>query len=320
MLSRWLVGAALVLVLTPLWAQPYPTRPPRLVVPFPPAGATDVLARLVGEELGRRLGQPVVIENRPGAGGNIGAQLVARAAPDGYTLLMAPTSIYAIAMTLYQEPGFDIARDFTPVSTLANVPHVLVAHPSLPASNLKELVALAKARPRELAIASQGIGTVSHLEAEMLQQMAGIELTHVPYKGSSPALVDLLGGRTQIMFDSIASAMPQVRAGKLKAMAVAAERRASVLPDVPTVAEAALPGYRAESWLGILVPARTPRAVVERLNRELNALLADPKVRQTLVERGFEPQASTPEQFVERIRGDLLAWAKVVKAAGASVE
>jgi tripartite-type tricarboxylate transporter receptor subunit TctC len=197
---------------------------------------------------------------------------------------------------------------------------VLVAHPSLPASNLKELVALAKARPRELTIASQGTGTVSHLEAEMLQQMAGIELTHVPYKGSSPALVDLLGGRTQIMFDSIASAMPQVRAGKLKVMAVAAEKRASVLPDVPTVAEAALPGYRAESWLGILVPARTPRAVVERLNREVNALLADPKVRRTLVERGFEPQASTPEQFVERIRGDLLAWAKVVKASGATVE
>jgi tripartite-type tricarboxylate transporter receptor subunit TctC len=315
-----LAGACLALVLTSLWAQPYPARPPRLVVPFPPGGATDVLARLVGEQLGRRLGQPLVIENRPGAGGNIAAQLVARAAPDGYTLLMAPTSIYSIAMTLYKEPGFDVARDFTPVSTLANVPHVLVVHPSLPASDLKALVALAKAKPGELTIASQGTGTVSHLEAEMLQQMAGIALTHVPYKGSAPALVDLLGGRTQIMFDSIASAMPQLRAGKLRALAVAAEKRASVLPDVPTVAEAALPGYRAESWLGILAPARTPRAVVERLNRELNALLAEAKVRQTLIERGFEPQASTPEQFVERIRHDLLAWAKVVKASGATVE
>jgi tripartite-type tricarboxylate transporter receptor subunit TctC len=320
MLLRWLAGAALALFVAPLWAQAYPVRPVRLVVPFTPAGATDVLARLIGEELGRRLAQPVVIENRPGAGGNLGAQLVARAAPDGYTLLMAPTSIYSIAMTLYKDPGFDVARDFAPVSTLANVPHVLVAHPSLPASTVKELLALAKARPGELTIASQGTGTVSHLEAEMLQQMGGIELTHVPYKGSAPALVDLMGGRTQIMFDSIASAMPQVRAGKLKAMAVAAEKRASVLPNVPTVAEAALPGYRAESWLGIVVPAGTPRAVVERLNRELNALLADPKVHQTLVERGFEPQASTPEQFAQRIRGDVLAWAKVVKASGATVE
>lgn len=317
---RWLAGVAVALVLAPVWAQSYPIRPPRLVVPFPPGGATDTLARLVGEELGKRLGQPVVIENRPGAGGNLAAQFVARAAPDGYTLLMAPTSIYAIAMTLYKDPGFDVARDFTPVSTLANVPHVLVVHPSLAANNLKELVALAKAKPGELTVASQGTGTVSHLEAEMLQQMAGIQLTHVPYKGSAPALLDLLGGRTQIMFDSIASAMPQVRAGKLKAMAVAAEKRASVLPDVPTVAEAALPGYRAESWLGILVPAHTPRAVIERLNRELNASLADPRVHQTLVERGFEPQASTPEQFVERIRGDLLAWARVVKASGARVE
>ena len=301
-------------------AQGYPDRPVKLVVPLSTGSATDTLARLVGEELGKRLGQPVVIENRPGAGGNLAAQFVARAAPDGYTLLMAPTSIYAIAMTLYKDPGFDVARDFTPVSTLANVPHVLVVHPSLAANNLKELVALAKAKPGELTVASQGTGTVSHLEAEMLQQMAGIQLTHVPYKGSAPALLDLLGGRTQIMFDSIASAMPQVRAGKLKAMAVAAEKRASVLPDVPTVAEAALPGYRAESWLGILVPAHTPRAVIERLNRELNASLADPRVHQTLVERGFEPQASTPEQFVERIRGDLLAWARVVKASGARVE
>lgn len=320
MRPRWLAAALLALAAGSLWAQSYPTRPLRLVVPFTPAGATDVLARLVGEELGKRLGQPLVIENRAGAGGNIGAQLVARAAPDGYTLLMAPTSIYSIAMTLYKEPGFSIATDFTPVSTIANVPHVLVVHPSLPVNNLKELIALAKAKPEELTIASQGTGTVSHLEAEMLQQMAGIELTHVPYKGSAPALVDLLGGRVQIMFDSIASAMPQIRAGKLKAIGVAAPARASVMPEVPTIAESGLPGYRAESWLGILVPAHTPRPIVDRLNRELTTLLADFKLRQTLVERGFEPQSSTPEQYVERIRGDLVAWARVVKASGASVD
>lgn len=320
MAIKWLAAALLVCALGPGWAQSYPVRPLRLVVPFTPAGATDVCARLLGEELGRRLGQPVVIENRPGAGGNIGAQLVAHAAPDGYTLLMAPASIYAIAMTLYREPGFDIARDFVPVSTVVNAPHVLIVHPSVPASNLKALLALAREKPGELTIASQGTGTVSHLEAAMLQQMAGIELTHVPYKGSAPALLDLLGGRVLIMFDSIASAMPQIRAGKVRAIAVAAEKRASVLPEVPTVAESGLPGYRAESWLGVLVPARTPQPVVDRLNREIIALLADAKVRQTLVERGFEPQSSTSEQFIQRIRADLLAWAKVVKASGASVD
>lgn len=317
---RWFTAVLLALALGPLWAQSYPARPLRMIVPFPPAGATDVLARLVGEELGRRLGQPVIIDNRPGAGGNIGAQLAAKAEPDGYTLLMAPTSVYSIAMTLYREPGFDLSRDFAPVSSVANVPHVLVANPTLPISGLRELIELARAKPGELTIASQGTGTVSHLEADMLQQMAGIELTHVPYKGSAPALVDLLGGRTQIMFDSIASSMPQIRAGKLKAIGVAADKRASVLPDVPTLAESGLPGYRAESLLGILVPARTPRPVVERLNREVAALLSDPKTRQTLIERGFEPLSSTPQQYAERIRADLATWAKVVKASGAQVE
>jgi tripartite-type tricarboxylate transporter receptor subunit TctC len=318
--TKWLAAALLALAIGPAWGQSYPARALRLVVPFTPAGATDVGARLLGEELARRLGQPVVIENRPGAGGNIGAQLVARAAPDGYTLLMAPTSIYCIAMTLYRDPGFDVVRDFAPVSTVANVPHVLIAHPALPASDLKTLLALARQRPGELSIASQGTGTVSHLEAEILQEMAGVKFTHVPYKGSAPALLDLIGGRVDVMFDSIASALPQIRAGKVRAIAVASDRRASVLSALPTVAEAGVPGYRAESWLGVLVPAHTPRPVVERLHREVAATLADPKVRQTLIERGFEPQSSSPEQYAERIRGDLASWARVVKASGATVE
>jgi tripartite-type tricarboxylate transporter receptor subunit TctC len=301
-------------------AQSFPARPLRLVVPFTPAGATDVLARIVGEELAKRLGQPIVIENRPGAGGNIGAQIAAKSAPDGYTLLMAPTSVYAIAMALYKDPGYDLARDFAPVSTVANVPHVLVVHPSLPVNNLKELVALAKAKPGSLTVASQGTGTVSHLEAEMLQQMAGIELVHVPYKGSAPAIVDLVGGRVQLMFDSIASAMPQIKAGKLRAIGVATDQRASVLPDVPTIAESGLPGYRAESLLGILVPARTPRGVVDRLNRELVALLSDPATRERLVARGFEPQSCTPGQYTERIAHDLGVWAAIVKKSGATIE
>jgi tripartite-type tricarboxylate transporter receptor subunit TctC len=291
-----------------------------MIVPFTPAGATDVLARLVGEELGRRLGQPIVIENRPGAGGNIGAQTAARAAPDGYTLVMAPTSIYSIAMTLYRDPGFDLTRDFAAVSLVANAPHVLVAHPSLPARDLKQLLALAKANPGTLSIASQGTGTVSHLEAEILQDMAGVSFVHVPYKGSAPALVDLISGRVQIMFDSVASALPQIRAGRLHAIAVATEQRTSMLLDVPTVAESGLPGYRAESWLSILVPAKTPQPVIDRLNRELVALLGDARVRRTLIERGFEPQSSSPAQLRERIRADVLAWGRIVRAAGVSVE
>jgi tripartite-type tricarboxylate transporter receptor subunit TctC len=320
MLMRWLAMIVLAVAAMSASAQGYPNRPLKLIVPFTPAGATDVLARLVGDELGRRLGQPVVIENRAGAGGNIGAQLAAKAPSDGYTLLMAPTSIYSIAMTLYREPGFDLTRDFATVSLVANAPHVLVAHPSLQASNLKQVIARARANPGGLSIASQGTGTVSHLEAEILQDMAGVTLVHVPYKGSAPALVDVVGGQVQLMFDSIASALPQIRAGKLVAVAVASDHRASLLPDVPTVAESGLPGYRAESWLSILVPARTPQPLIDRLNRELVALLGDARVRQQLVERGFEPQSSSPAQLSARIRADLASWGQVVRAARVSVE
>jgi len=266
------------------------------------------------------LGQKVVVDNRPGAGANIGAQLAARSAPDGYTLLMAPTSVYAIAMTLYTTPGYDLLRDFVPVSTIANVPHVLVVPASLPVSTTKELIALARARPGLMNVASQGTGTVSHLEAEMFQSMTGVKLTHVAYKGSAPAQMDLLAGRVDLMFDSIAVSLPQLRAGKLKALGVCAEHRAAVLPGIPTLAEAGLAGYKSEAWLGILVPAHTPSHVVERLNRELVALLSDPQTRKTLTERGFEPLSSTPEQFSARMRAELLLWEKVVRASGAKVE
>src|SRR5581483_8742201 len=278
-LRRLLAAAILSLAALNCFAQ-YPSRALRLIVPFPPGGATDVLARVVADELSKRLGQPVVV-NRPGAGANLGAQLAARAAPDGYTLLIAPTSIYAIAMTLYREPGYDLARDFAPVSLVANVPHVLVAHPSLGVHRVEELVALARAKRNGLSVASQGTGTVSHLEAEMLQHMAHIELLHVPYKGSAPAMVDLLAGRVHVMFDSIASALPQIKAGKLVALAVTTPARSPLLPAVPTVAESLL-DYRAESMLGILVPLRTPFAVIERLNREVVAIINESKTRQAL--------------------------------------
>jgi tripartite-type tricarboxylate transporter receptor subunit TctC len=315
-----LVVAGLALLSAPAAAQPYPAKPIRLIVPFTPAGATDVLARVVGEELGRRLGKPVLIDNRPGAGGNIGAKAVLSAPADGYTLIMAPASIYAIAMTLYAQPGYDVARDFAPVSLVANVPHVLVANPAVSANSLKELVALARQRPRQLTMASQGVGTVSHLELVMLQEAAGIEFIHLPYKGSAPAQLDLTSGRVQVMFDSIAATLAHIRAGKLKALAVASEKRSSVLPDVPTVAESGVPGFKAESWLGIMAPAGTPAAVVGRLNRELGMLLVDPQTRQLLVERGFEPAASSPEQFADRIRSELAHWERIVRASGARVE
>lgn len=301
-------------------AESYPSRPVRMVVPFTPAGATDVLARLVGDALGKRLGQPIVIENRPGSGGNIGARVAARAPADGYTLIMAPTSIYAIAMTLYVQPGYDVVRDFSPVSLVANALHVLVVNPGVGATTLEQLLVLARSRPGALNIASQGTGTVSHLEAVMLQQMAGVQMVHIPYKGSAPAVLDLLAGRVEVMFDSVASTLPHIRAGKLRPIGVPTLQRVSILPDIPTLDESGLSGYRAESWLGILVPAGTPRPVIDRLNRELVTVLADPRTRRLLVERGFQPQSSTPEQLGQRMRAEVVSWGKVVKASGATVE
>lgn len=306
---------------TPAIGQPrFPDRPIRLICPWPAGGSTDGQMRAFAEAASKHLGQPVVIENRPGAGGNIGARLAAKAAPDGHTLIMAPTSIFAIAMTLYRAPGYDLLVDFAPVSTVANATHVLVAHPGLAVGTLPALLERARAQPGAIAVASQGVGTVSHLEAEMLQQMAAVRFVHVPYKGSAPALVDLLAGRVPVMFDSIASALPHIRAGKVAALAVASEARSAALPGVPTVAESGLPGYRAESWLGILAPARTPVAIVERLNRELVALLAEPQMQQALVERGFEPQSCSARQYQARMRADVAQWRQVIRASGVALE
>ncbi len=320
LLSRVCLAALVGLATSGAAADTYPSRPLRMVVPFTPGGATDVLARMIGDALGKRLGQPVIIENRPGAGANIGARVAANAPADGYTLLVAPTSIYAIAMTLYKSPGFDVMKDFAPVSSLANALHVLVVSPDLHASTLKELVTLARRSPGGLTVASQGTGTVSHLEAVMLQQMAGVEMVHVPYKGSAPAVLDLLAGRVQVMFDSVASTLPHIRADKLTPIGVPTSQRVSVLPDVPTLDESGLTGYRAESWLAIMVPAATPRPIIARLNRELVAILADEQMRRVLVERGFQPQSSTPDELAQRLREEIVAWGKVVKASGASVE
>ena len=307
-----LVGAAPAAV-----AAGYPDHPVRMIVPFTPAGATDLLARLVGERLGAKLGQSVVIDNRAGAGGNVGAEIAAHATPDGYTLLMGPASVYAISATLYPRLGYDLVKDFAPVSLVANVPHVLLVNNDLPVKSVPELVQLAKKNPGQLNIASQGSGTVSHLEAELLKHMSGIDMLHVPYRGSAPAILDLIGGRVQVMFDSIASALPHIRAGKLRAIAVASDTRSSLLPNVPTVAES-LPGYSAHSWLGIFVPAGTPQSVVDRLQRDLVAAIDDPKAQARLVEAGFEPKSSTQGDFAKLVREEMEKWRSVVRMSGAT--
>lgn len=315
-MSMMLGSLLLACMAVPLRAA-YPEKPVRLVVPFTPAGATDLLARTVGEALGRRLDVPVLIENRPGAGANLGAEMVARAAPDGHTLLMAPVSVYAIAATLYPRLGYDLAKDLAPVSLVANVPHVLLVNNDLGVRSLPALIARARGQPGALNYASQGSGTVSHLEAELLKRMTGTDMVHVPYRGSAPALADLMGGRVQVMFDSVASALPHLRAGRLRALAVASESRFAALPELPTVAET-LPGYAAHSWLAILAPAGTPLAVIERLQRELRQVLEDPTVRARLVEAGFEPKAGSPESLARLLREEMEKWRPIVRMSGAT--
>jgi len=317
-MAMWVL-AALFCIALPAAGAEYPDHPVRMIVPFTPAGATDLLARLVGERLGARLGQSVVIDNRPGAGGNVGADIAAHSAADGYTLLMGPASVYAISATLYQKLAYDITTDLIAVSLVANVPHVLLVGNDVPARSVPELIRLAKSKPGHLNIASQGSGTVSHLEAELLKHTAGIDMVHIPYKGSAPAILDLIGGRVQVMFDSIASALPFIRGGKLRAIAVASNARSPLLPDVPTVAET-LPGYSAHSWLGIFVPAGTPQPVVERLQRDLVAAIDDPKTRVRLVEAGFEPRSSTSAAFAKLVREEIAKWAPIVKMSGATAD
>lgn len=298
----------------------WPVRPVRMIAPFTPAGATDILSRLTADALSKRLGQNVVVENRPGAGANLGGELAMRAAPDGYTILMAPSTVYAAGVTLYAKPKFDLARDFIPVATLAYVPHVLVVAAEVHAKNVRELIALAKSQPDRLIMASQGVGTISQLEGELFQHMAGIEMTHVPYKGSQPAHVDLMGGRVQVMFDSVAAALPHIRTGKLRALGVTTPTRVAQLPDVPTIAEAGLPGYVAESWLGIFTPAGVPKPIVTRLQRELTALGADPVFAQKLADSGFEVRVQGTEAYAQLIQRETVHWAAVVKRAGITLE
>ncbi|MFO1318214.1 MAG: tripartite tricarboxylate transporter substrate-binding protein [Burkholderiales bacterium] len=258
--------------------------------------------------------------NRPGAGGNLGAEFVMRAPADGYTLLMGPTSVYAAGASLFPSRSFDVLRDFTAICTLASVPHVLVVAADVGAESLADLIRRARSQPKALSLASQGVGTISHLEGELFQFLAGVSFVHVPYKGSAPAHLDLLGKRVHLMFDSIAAALPHIRAGKLRALGVTTPRRVSTLPDVPTIAEAGLPGFAAESWVGVLVPARVPRTVVDRLSREIAAVVTDPSVVARLSAQGFEARAIAGADYTALIQREISHWAVVIKRAGITLE
>ncbi|MDM0119703.1 tripartite tricarboxylate transporter substrate binding protein [Variovorax arabinosiphilus] len=313
-------GAALCLAV-PAFAQTqaYPTKPVKLVVPYPPGGPTDIVARLVAQKLSDAMGQQFIVDNRPGAGGNPGAELVARSPADGYTLVVATTA-HAINPSLFKNLGYSLSKDFAPVSQLTSGPLVIVANPQLPAKNVAELIALAKARPGELNFASSGNGQSTHLSAELFAAMAGVKMNHIPYKGSAPALTDTMGGQTQLMFDTMLSAMPHVKAGKLKALAVTSATRSPVAPDLPTVAESGLPGYEAIAWNGLLAPAGTPPEVLARLSAELKKVLAAPDVKDKFEAQGFAASWNSPEDFGRFMSAEVDKWAKVVKVSGAKVD
>jgi tripartite-type tricarboxylate transporter receptor subunit TctC len=301
-------------------AHAWPDKPIRMVVPYPAGGTTDLLGRALAQKMGVSLGQQVVVENRTGAAGNIGSDLVAKSKPDGYTILMGTIASHAINPSLYRDLPYDAERDFAPVMLVATLPNLLVVNPSVPAKTVKELIALAKAKPGELAFASAGSGTTQHLSGELFKKMAGVDMLHVPYKGNAPAVMDLVGGQVQLMFDNIPISLQQVRAGKLRALAVTGPTRSPALPDVPTIAEAALPGFSVTSWFALYAPAGTPEAIVAQLSKEANKALAAPDVQRTLIDQGIEPAGGTPAQLGAHMHAEIARWKKFVAEAGARVD
>ena len=303
----------------PVQAQTWPAKAVRVVMPFPPGGAADTLIRPLTVKLADALGQQFVADARPGANGNIAAEIVARAAADGYTLMFGNSSL-PISVSLYDKLSFDVLKDFTPVSLVAMTPSVLVVHPSLPVRSIKDLVALAKKQPNKLNFASGGVGNTMHLAAALLDSMAGIQMTHVPYKGAGPAIVDVIAGQCDMVFVNIAPVLGHIRAGKAVPIAVTSKTRSTVLPEVPTVAESGMPGYESTTWYGFLGPAGLPREVVTKLNAAIVSAVGGKDLRERYIALGAEPETSTPEAFATLIRNDIPAWAKVVKAAGAKAE
>lgn len=324
-MRRWLsVFVVLVLIAggaTVAQGQSYPVKPLRFVVPFPPGGPLDIMARGIGAKLQEAWGQPVVVENKPGAGGGIGADAVAKSPGDGYTLLMGAVSTHAINPWLYASIPYDPVKDFIPVTLVAQVPNILVVNPGVPVKSVKELIAYAKAKPGALSFASGSTGSTGHLAGELFKTMAGVDMVHVPYKGAAPAMFDLLAGQTQLMFDNIANALPQVKAGKLRALAVTTTKRSPAVPDLPTLDEAGLAGFDLTTWFGVFVPARTPPGVVDRLNAEIVRALSSAELRDRLTAMGTEPPTITkPSDFAAFVQRESAKYAQVVKTSGARVE
>jgi tripartite-type tricarboxylate transporter receptor subunit TctC len=305
---------------TNAFAQAYPNKPIRLIVPFPPGGGNDVIARVVGQELSERFGQQVVIDNRAGGNGIVGLQALAQAAPDGYTIGVGAAGPMAVNPSLYEKLPYDPVKDFAPVTNLVIFPLLLVTHPSLPAKNTRELLALVKAKPGEIFYASPGSGNSGHLAGALFNSLAKVNITHVPYKGTGPAISDLLGGQVQLLFSSIPSVLAHVQQGRLNALAVGSAQRLRSLPDIPTIAESGVPGYEAYSWVGMIAPAHTPKEIVTRLNREIVDILKKKEVEEKLNQQGAIPVGDTPEQFAGYIKAEIKKWGTVVKSANIKLD
>jgi tripartite-type tricarboxylate transporter receptor subunit TctC len=318
--ARTLAALALLGVATAGFAQGYPVKPVRLVLPYPPGGGSDTIGRPLAAKMAEGLGQQVVVENRGGAGGNIGMEHVARSAPDGYTIVMALTAQLAVNPGLYQKLPYDPLRDYAPITLLGNGAYVLVVHPSLPVHSVKALIALAKARPGQIAYSSSGSGSGGHLANELLDNMAGIKMLHVPYKGGGPALMDLIAGQVQVLFATQLASWPHVQSGRIRALASSVARRPASLPDLPTVAESGLPGFDAGVWYGILAPAGTPREIIMKLNGEVVRALNQPDYRKLLVSNTIEPIGSPPEELARYTKSEIAKWAKVIKDANIKVD
>jgi len=316
--TAWLAvvsGVILFALTATALAQSYPTKPIRFVVPFAPGGSTDTLARTIGQKLSASLGQQVVVDNRSGANGNIGMEIVARAAPDGHTIVLGYIANLAIGPGLYAKLPFDPVRDYAPITQLASSPNILAVHPSLPVTSFKELIAYAKVHPGKLNYASASVASIGHLTGELLNHAAGIDLVHVPYKGSGQAVIDLLAGQVPMMFSGMSSVMPHIKAGKLRPLAVTGAQRSPATPAVPTIAESGFPGFEATAWYGVLAPARTPKPIVNRLHDEIVRALALPDVKERLNNVGFDLVGGTPEAFGAYIKTEIKKWTKVVRAA-----
>lgn len=318
--SALLLAFMSILVSVPVHSQGFPSKPVRLVCPYAPGGATDIISRAIALELSRNLGQPVTVENRPGAGANLGAELVARSAPDGYTLLMGGGSLHGITPALYTKLTYDPNRDLAPLIALAGFSNVLVVNPGLKANSVKELIALAKAQPGSLSYASSGSGSTIHMSGEMFKYLTGVDMLHIPYKGSGPAVTDLMAGQVNLMFDNIPSSMPHIRSGKLRALATTGPVRSPALPDLPTIAEAGVPGYESTGWFGLSVAAGTPQEIIAKLNAESAKGARSPEFAKRMTDLGFEIIGGSPEQMAEMIKVEVKRWAPVVKASGAKVD